>query len=129
MSTCPRCGKNYDGHPALSRVDNATYICSNCGTTEAIEDLARVPLTPKSEWVVKPRIQMNVESNLGYAPDQIDQTITLADLLNQVQSAINEWGADAEVVLHQTNNAYGANYGRLLGGYDLFDGLEEDEDY
>lgn len=75
------------------------------------------------------RVQMNVESNLGYAPDQIDRTITLADLLEQVQSAINEWGEDAEVVLHQTNNGYGANYGSLAGGYDLFDGLEDDEDY
>ena len=53
MNTCPRCGKDYDGYPALSRVDNDTYICSACGTTEALEDFARVPLTPKSEWVVK----------------------------------------------------------------------------
>ena len=53
MNTCPRCGKNYDGYPALSRVDNTTNICSACGTTEALEDFARVPLTPRSEWVVK----------------------------------------------------------------------------
>ena len=53
MNTCPRCGKDYDGYPALSRVDNATNICSACGTAEALEDFARVPLTPKSEWVVK----------------------------------------------------------------------------
>lgn len=74
------------------------------------------------------RIQMNVESNLGYAPDQIDRPVTLADILEQVQDAIAEWGEDAEVVLHQTNNGYGANYGRLHGGYDLFDGPEDDED-
>ena len=53
MNTCPRCGKNYDGYPALSRVDNTTRICSTCGTAEAMEDHTGVTLTPKSEWVVK----------------------------------------------------------------------------
>lgn len=76
------------------------------------------------------RISLNVESNLGYGADQIDSPITLADLLEQVQSAIEEWGEDAEVVVYQSNNAYGANYGRLSGGYDLFDtpdNFDEDE--
>lgn len=53
MNTCPRCGKDYDGYPALSRVDNDTYICSTCGAAEAMEDYMGVALTPKSEWVVK----------------------------------------------------------------------------
>lgn len=37
--TCPRCGKTYEGHPALSRVDNETLICPDCGTREALETL------------------------------------------------------------------------------------------
>ena len=53
MNTCPRCGKNYDGYPALSRIDNATNICPPCGTAEALEDFAGVPLIPKSAWAVK----------------------------------------------------------------------------
>jgi hypothetical protein len=32
-------------YPALSRVDNKTHICSECGTDEALLDFARVPLT------------------------------------------------------------------------------------
>ena len=72
------------------------------------------------------RIQMNVESNPGYDLDQINQPVTLASILQQVQDAIDEWGEDAEVVLHQTNNGYGANYGRLYD-YGLFDGPEGDE--
>lgn len=36
---CPRCGKQYDGHPALSRVDNETLICPDCGTREALATL------------------------------------------------------------------------------------------
>lgn len=36
---CPKCGKRYEGHPALSRVDNETKICPDCGTREALESL------------------------------------------------------------------------------------------
>lgn len=35
---CPRCNREYSGYPALSRVDNKTEICSECGRAEAIED-------------------------------------------------------------------------------------------
>lgn len=66
------------------------------------------------------RISLNVEGNLGYGADQIQTKLTLADLLEQVQDAIELWGDDAEVVLYQNNNQYGANYGRLAA-YDLFD--------
>ena len=34
---CPLCGKAYTGHPALSRKDNTTPICPDCGTLEALE--------------------------------------------------------------------------------------------
>ena len=33
---CPKCGKYYVGYPALSREDNKTEICPECGTKEAI---------------------------------------------------------------------------------------------
>lgn len=34
---CPECGKDYTGYPALSRKDNTTRICSECGIREALE--------------------------------------------------------------------------------------------
>ena len=36
---CPKCGQEYTAAaaPALSREDNATLICSDCGTREALE--------------------------------------------------------------------------------------------
>ena len=40
IRTCPRCGKAYDGYPALSRKDNVTEICPDCGREEALEDWA-----------------------------------------------------------------------------------------
>ena len=33
---CPKCGRAYSAPPALSRVDNETYICPRCGTLEAL---------------------------------------------------------------------------------------------
>lgn len=35
---CPNCGSDIIGHPALSRKDNKTEICSECGQLEALED-------------------------------------------------------------------------------------------
>lgn len=35
---CPKCGKTYTDFPALSRRDNKTYICPDCGIDEAMED-------------------------------------------------------------------------------------------
>ena len=36
--TCPVCGNRYSEYPALSRRDNETYICPECGVNEALED-------------------------------------------------------------------------------------------
>ena len=33
---CPKCGLEYTGHPALSRDDNETLICPDCGVREAM---------------------------------------------------------------------------------------------
>ncbi|WP_037329980.1 hypothetical protein [Anaerovibrio lipolyticus] len=37
MRLCPICGKEYDSYPALSRKDNRTEICPDCGNREAVE--------------------------------------------------------------------------------------------
>lgn len=36
---CPRCGKAYHESPALSRKDNQTLICPDCGTREVLESI------------------------------------------------------------------------------------------
>ncbi len=33
---CPRCKVNELGYPAISRSDNKTEVCSDCGTWEAM---------------------------------------------------------------------------------------------
>lgn len=66
---CPRCGVRrytpYDADarvragvvtdkappfPAVSRMDNVTYICSWCGQDEALRDLTGAPPIPPDEW-------------------------------------------------------------------------------
>ena len=38
-ATCPLCGQQYTGRPAISRTDNKTPICPDCGTREALQGL------------------------------------------------------------------------------------------
>ena len=37
MRVCPICKREYEAYPALSRRDNRTAICPDCGTAEALE--------------------------------------------------------------------------------------------
>ena len=39
LAVCPLCGKAYHGVPSLSREDNQTLICPDCGTREALESI------------------------------------------------------------------------------------------
>ena len=39
ISVCPLCGCAYTGAPALSRTDNKTLICPDCGTRQALESI------------------------------------------------------------------------------------------
>jgi predicted RNA-binding Zn-ribbon protein involved in translation (DUF1610 family) len=39
---CPRCGNRVKEYPAVSRRDKETYICSCCGTEEALFDIRAV---------------------------------------------------------------------------------------
>ena len=39
IRVCPLCGKNYGEAPALSRTDNETLICPDCGTRQALESI------------------------------------------------------------------------------------------
>ena len=39
IRVCPLCGKTYIEHPALSREDNETLICPDCGTRQALDSI------------------------------------------------------------------------------------------
>lgn len=36
---CPICKKEYINSPSISRIDNKTLICPDCGTIQALESL------------------------------------------------------------------------------------------
>ena len=36
---CPLCGRSYGEVPALSRTDNETLICPDCGTRQALDSI------------------------------------------------------------------------------------------
>ena len=39
---CPICGHKYIDVPAISRLDNVTMICPECGTRQALESIGVV---------------------------------------------------------------------------------------
>ena len=39
IRVCPLCGQTYSEAPALSRTDNETLICPDCGTWQALESI------------------------------------------------------------------------------------------
>lgn len=41
IKKCPLCKKQYTGYPAISRKDNKTEICPDCGRKEAMLDFYR----------------------------------------------------------------------------------------
>ena len=43
IAVCPKCGNVYFDFPALSRIDNITPICSDCGFREALESIGVPP--------------------------------------------------------------------------------------
>lgn len=43
IRTCPFCGREFDRPPALSRKDNLSLICPDCGTREALESIGVGP--------------------------------------------------------------------------------------
>ena len=40
---CPKCGQIFTERPAVSRVDNVTLICPDCGTRKALASLGVEP--------------------------------------------------------------------------------------
>ena len=56
--TCPICGRSYTGQPALSRTDNETLICPDCGTRQA---LASIGVDEKEQEEILATIHRNCD--------------------------------------------------------------------
>lgn len=49
MKRCPICNNLYDEPSAISRIDNKTEICSQCGTKQALEVFMKYEKKRKKE--------------------------------------------------------------------------------
>ena len=49
MKRCPICNNLYDEPSAISRIDNKTEICSQCGTKQALEVFMKYEKSKKVE--------------------------------------------------------------------------------
>ena len=47
MKIFPKCGRKFERLLAVSRMDNKTMICDNCGTMEALDSVQHGILTPQ----------------------------------------------------------------------------------
>ncbi len=47
MKICPKCGREFERLLALSRSDNKTMICDECGIMEALDSVPHGILTPQ----------------------------------------------------------------------------------
>lgn len=48
---CPICGKKYSEHPALSRTDNETLICPECGQRQALASIGVVDVAEQDRII------------------------------------------------------------------------------
>lgn len=52
---CPVCGQIYTDEPALSRVDNTTLICPECGIRQALESINVTDIDEQNHIIGKAR--------------------------------------------------------------------------
>lgn len=69
MKICPKCGRKFEWLLALSRTDNKTMICDECGTMEALDSLPQGVLSPEE----KMRITVAVTRN-GWTMENLNAT-------------------------------------------------------
>lgn len=67
------------------------------------------------------RVVLTIRDNEGYTAEQAGSRHTLADLLHEVEAAIDDFGEDAEVVTFNLNNPRGASWGRFIIDYGVED--------
>ena len=81
---CPKCHKKYTQFPAISRRDNKTYICPQCGVDEAIEDM----LKNKKDENKEVKKENKVRFDGGYL-NVVMENITEQEFWNYIQDIEN----------------------------------------
>ena len=61
---CPICGNPYTGHPALSRTNDKTEICSDCGIRQSLQSIGIAPEEQEKILSIIHRPQSNLGATL-----------------------------------------------------------------
>lgn len=70
------------------------------------------------------KVILNIRSNEGYSADQVESRLSVGEL----KDALEEFDDDAEVIVFNESNRYGANYGILTGRLDVDYSDDEEEE-
>jgi hypothetical protein len=73
------------------------------------------------------KLVLPIEDGQGYAPDQISTNVTLQELLEGIQEAIQEYGSDSLVVL-DNGQRYGARFGAIRPAAPWHEWFQPDEE-
>jgi predicted RNA-binding Zn-ribbon protein involved in translation (DUF1610 family) len=90
---CPRCGKTYTDFPAISRYDNETYICPDCGVEEAMINYTHGKLTDPHVYMKE---EVNIESPTAEDIENDDKNIDNAkrkeieDKIGELKQALDD---------------------------------------
>lgn len=115
---CPRCWRDafvpygatdkqeaYDAGftpPALSRMDNETYICSACGQDEAMRDYTQQPPIPPNDWPVSgPGFGMGFRAAGHYGVTLGPYGTNEGDIWGADGSEIQERLPEGQVLIHE----------------------------
>jgi len=79
---CPICKKKFYDHPAISRKDNKTKICSDCGIREAIQAFTKDKVKQKelldAIFTYQKRArELSIEIDVYIDPDDPSKVIKL----------------------------------------------------
>lgn len=116
---CPKCGNWFLSYPALSRRDNETYICPDCGVKEAMEDYMSSmkkegleeattkalledpenealtkPLTESVDWDYYDKFEDLINK---YMPDQGEGETLASQIVTAVNKLVYKWYNDGDV--------------------------------
>lgn len=90
MRKCPKCNRLYSDYPAISRRDNKTEICSECGTKEALFDygMTRIKFEEKytdeettTFYFIAPKEILN-----DYSDEDVSATISIEVSNNNIEA-------------------------------------------
>ena len=75
---CPRCGRPFSGYPAISRYDNETEICPDCGVEEAMVNYTGGTLEAPDKYKDEAR-KYNEENKVeeSVSSDEINEEVTI----------------------------------------------------